>query len=187
MDIVFTCKDHFPTFFDKNFFGTFHKINKISLINKNLFFFINFFSNSFGSQMMPALFFGEMSNPFGILNKYFKIANNKRLEKIYGLLFVVSFLIVRVIITPFLAIPIFFSETPLVFKLCVSSMWFIGLNWAFMMVNKAAKQLSETFKSFEGVYRVVRSLRKFTMVYNLLCVVLCYCWIVMWHFGIWKE
>lgn len=136
--------------------------------------------------MMPALFFGELSNPFGILNKYFKIKKKEELEKIFGISFVLIFLIVRVIVTPIIAVPILISKTPLTFKLCVSSMWFIGMNWAWMMLNKAAKQLSESVSGVKGVYFFVKKMRKYSLFYNVLSGLFCYSWIVFGHFGIWK-
>jgi hypothetical protein len=103
-----------------------------------------------GYHVSLALLLGELSNPFNIMRKNFKLEGKDGKASTQGYIFAAVFLICRVILTPFLVKDVHYSPDkwdPLFFKIFCGAMWMISLIWAFMILNLASKQMSQVRNS----------------------------------------
>jgi hypothetical protein len=94
---------------------------------------------------------GELTNPFNILRKNYELEGKKDKSNFVGYIFCVLFIILRVIVMPFILKSIQYSPDqwdPLWFKILCGGMGFISLIWGFMIFNMSSKQLAEVKKNF---------------------------------------
>ena len=124
--------------------------------------------------MTTTLFLGDGITPFNLLRKNFKFMGYKKTSSFFGLIFMVLFLVVRVLVSPFLSIPALFSEAALVLKLGVSSMWFIGMIWSWQLLNFAVKEVAAVAPKYNWVYEEVKKFRKFAGIYKFGCFMYCF-------------
>ena len=95
---------------------------------------------------MLTLFLGELTNPFNLLRKNLELEGKKERSDIFGYIFCVLFLLIRVILLPFIVKEVQYSPEqwdPLWFKVLTGAMFLLSLIWAFMILNLSSKQLSE--------------------------------------------
>lgn len=99
-----------------------------------------------GYHIVLTLFLGELTNPFNLLRKNFEMEGKKEKSNTLGYIFCVLFILIRVIILPFIVKVVQYSPEewdPLWFKIMTGAMFFLSLIWAFMIFNLSSKQLSE--------------------------------------------
>lgn len=95
---------------------------------------------------MFTLFLGELTNPFNLLRKNLDLEGNKQKSNTYGYIFCVLYMLIRVILLPFIVKEVQYSPDqwdPLWFKIMTGAMFLLSLIWAFMILNLSSKQLSE--------------------------------------------
>lgn len=95
--------------------------------------------------MMVSIWLGEATNPLNILRQYFEANQNKKKATQMGISFIILFLLMRVVCTPFV-IGWMINLNPninIVLKFVSSLMWWVGLVWSWKIVNMGLKTISQ--------------------------------------------
>lgn len=130
----------------------------------------------YGTDTSISIVLGEITNPLIATYEVLKFRGTPE-AKIKPLIiaFLGSFIFLRTFIVP---IPMWYMQNgkaDLFFKVTYTGMWIISMKLIWMMVNKLAKQLSESMpknKQAQQFYQFMKSIRKFEGVYMAVCLVL---------------
>ena len=93
--------------------------------------------------MTVAFFAGELSNPFNILRKRYELRMEEQKAQTMGKWFCATFLIVRLVLLPYMVKETQYSNEPLLFKMFCGAMFFISLIWSMMILNHLSKGLAD--------------------------------------------
>lgn len=107
----------------------------------------------------------EISNPFIILRKNLdKHRRTEALSTIFGVIFCLSFLVCRTIVTAALLLPFFGSTASLTIKVFAGLLWYISLYWCYTIINLLTKALMDVSSSraLVGCYALLSRSRKNT-------------------------
>ena len=85
---------------------------------------------------------GEITNPCNIMRKNLDYEGKKKLAKIASIVFAVVFMIMRVVVASLIVKPIMYSLLPILIKLAVGLMYFVGLYWSLMIFQLVLKEVS---------------------------------------------
>ena len=95
-----------------------------------------------GNVIIWALIVTEISNPFLIIRQNAQM--HKKLEQlstITGIIFAFVFVFARTIGIGICFMPLFRLPTPLILKMLGSSLWYLSLNWCYMIINLFFKSM----------------------------------------------
>lgn len=145
------------------------------------------FKGYYGNIIVWAIMIAEISNPFMLLWKNFGIIKKKKLEFYFGIVFSISFLILRTYCIGYVAFPLQSSEVSLLLKLHCGLLWYLSLYWCYIIINLLFKGIYEgTQLKFIGkINQFLKVLRKSTIFqYLLLIALFCVCFLrtfVYWN------
>lgn len=130
----------------------------------------------YGTDTSVSIVLGEITNPLIATYEVLKFRGTPEAKiKPIIIAFLASFIFLRTFIVP---IPMWYMQNgkaDLFFKITYTGMWIISMKLIWMMVNKLAKQLSESMpkhKQAQQFYQFMKSIRKLEGVYMAVCAVL---------------
>lgn len=159
---------------------------------------ISLYCSNVATEMMVSIFFGEITNPSNLLRQIYAEKDNTDQSRFHGKIFVVSFMLVRVLLGPVIAWW-FCSNSKMHVILQIGccamsklSLWllvWVGYIWAWRITNLAAKQLAQGDSDKESLanrfYARVKSCRKYSLLWNFVSFVWSFSWFGIYTF-LWK-
>lgn len=100
--------------------------------------------DNYSSECVIAIFQGEITNPFIALHDVLDANGfSSAITMPFGISFLLLFIGIRTTFSVHTLAKIQLSSADIFFKSTLSFMWTLSMFWVWMMINKAAKQLSE--------------------------------------------
>ena len=143
--------------------------------------------NKFAFELIKPLFYAELSHPLNVLRLYYTEIDHKKGKAISYLFYVVLFLFIRVFLSPTFFFYLQVMDYHISIKLFVAFIWFIGMAWAWMVLNLGAKEIANYFPSLNWIYEGLKKLRKYDKVYYGASLVWCCGGIVLYYLGYKQE
>lgn len=116
----------------------------------------------YGEGYMWVLLIGEFTNPFLIIRKNLEKNNaSKFITNTLGLVFAISFIIMRGVIANPILVKIMRYPISLSSKICIALLWYFSLYWCYTIVNYLVKGLKTElgWQFLEPVQKRLNSLR----------------------------